>query len=201
MRKPLLVVITGADGSGKSSLIAELVKSLNLQFGEGFAVSTSVWDSMLLFKAFKKEDVEKYLNGLSGSARSLFIFHALSQSLSLALSGKAKVIFSDGYFYKYVVSELAYGVDRETVQGASVGFPKPDFSFYLDIAPEEAASRKSKITTYEGGSSFIDFQKKMAIFWAEIEKKYGPWTHLASSTSIAERVKLVLEQIGNRVKT
>jgi thymidylate kinase len=181
MSKPSLIVVTGPDGSGKSSLIAELIRQFNLKHGEGFATSTSVWDSMLTFKAFKKEDVEKYLDGLTGSARTLFIFHALSQSLNTAQSGKSRVILSDSYFYKYA---------------ACAGFPKPDFTFFLDVSPEEAASRKDKVTQYEGGEKFVDFQKKAAGHWTELEKIYGPWIHLNNRSSIEERVEIILRLVN-----
>jgi thymidylate kinase len=193
--KPSLIVVTGPDGSGKSSVIAEMIRSLNLKHGEGFAVSASVWDSMLAFKSFRKEDVEKYLGGLSSPSRALFIFHALSNSLNMAQSGKARVIFSDGYFYKYAATELAYGVDPEAIRGACVSFQKPDYTFFLEISPEEAFARKEKVTHYEGGEKFVEFQKKAIRYWAELEKTYGPWIHLGHQTGIQERADQILKHV------
>ena len=79
MRAPAIIAVTGPDGSGKSTLCARLCESLG-------AAKVSVWDAMASSGLFAtKGAVAKYFEDLDGPSRTLFIYHALSRSMDLAI--------------------------------------------------------------------------------------------------------------------
>jgi len=188
MSEPQLVVITGGDGSGKTTVCRAVQAQLEKEWGAGTVAVASIWDSIEESGLFTKEQVGQYLGHLEGKARTLFLFHSMLNGVALAEKKKPKWIVADSYFYKYAAIERAYGVDAGTVNGASVGFRKPEAVYFLEVDPKTAWARKKKATAYESGGSggeeqkFITFQSKLSKTWAEIEATHGgSWIHLSTT--------------------
>lgn len=226
MTFPRLYCITGADGSGKSTACARARARIDERWGAGACREVSVWDGLLAQRtaqgievtpAFRtRDDASRYLADLDGPSRTLFILHSMSRALQLGMRDpSARVLLLNGYWYKYAVSELGYGVPSSVVLGAAEGFPAPRMTFCLDLSPETAWSRRQAATRYEQGPGeggdegsagvstrdrFIDFQRRLRESWALIEDRVsapgsgahaGPWIHLSAELapeSLVDRI-------------
>lgn len=214
-RVPVLFAVTGPDGSGKSTACASARAVLERRLGEGAVIEVSVWDCLAeqgqASPAFRtQQEAARYLADLDGTSRTLFIFHAMARALQLGLRKSPQAILVSGYWYKYAVSEIGYGVDADFVMGAASGFTPPTHVFCLDIDPATAWERRLKATAYEqggalGGASerdrFLSFQGKLRDVWAGIEAQTGmDWEHLsalAPAEEVAEQIVLgVLLRLG-----
>ena len=199
---PLKIVITGPDGSGKSTACSQVRELLTARLGAGSVAEVSVWDSLAEQEGIRpafdsQKEAARYLGDLDGTSRTLFIFHALARAVQLAQRKQPQVLLLNGYWYKYAVSEIGYGVDPEFVLGAASGFAPPSHVFCLDIDPATAWERRQSATGYEqGGTSaggsererFLGFQTKLRQAWAGIEAQTGlHWEHL-SALAPAEQV-------------
>lgn len=198
----MIVVITGPDGSGKSTACRETALLLEKKLGAGSVSIASIWDAAEHSQLFSsKRDVQNYLIDLDGYTRTLFIFHAIHRSLDLAIRKNSKIILIDGYWYKYAVSEITLGVSSEWVISAGRKLPHPDLSFYLDLHPRDALSRKERFSPYERGASldrfqplspvsfeiereqFLQFQSQLILTWKKLEHQLGPWMHLSAKNA------------------
>lgn len=202
---PRLFVVTGPDGSGKSTACA---RARALLSERGLSVAeVSVWDCLrqesgCLKPAFDSpREAARYLADLDGTSRTLFIFHAMARALQLAQRSPAQALLVSGYWFKYAVSEIGYGVDPEFVLGAAQGFAPAHHVFCLDIDPETAWERRQGATSYEqGGASargsererFIGFQTRLRQAWHGIEAQSGQhWEHLSAldpMESVAQQI-------------
>ncbi|MBI3544191.1 MAG: hypothetical protein HY075_13050 [Deltaproteobacteria bacterium] len=193
-----MVVVTGPDGSGKSTACAAVVAALQSKYGKESVASANIWDSME--GNFDKEAVVRYLGELDGAARVLFLFHALKHSVDLAQAKEPKLLLVDSYFYKYAAAEFTYGTAPKLVLGAAAGFEKPELTICLDLDAETALQRKGDSSRYEsGGGKFTEFQKKMRTHWAVLESQYGPWTHVPAADApevVAAKVIAHIEAAG-----
>lgn len=186
--------ITGADGSGKSTLIAALARRY-AEAGTRVHVA-SIWDLLRLEAArfpLRPEQIDAYLGALDSRSRTFFLLHCLSESLARARAADAEVILFDSYWYKYVASELARGKDAgddDPRLAAARTLPEPDGVILLDVDAARALGRKEKLSGYESG--FAEGAGKEAAFkalnaraaellrgWAETEG----WTTLDAARS------------------
>jgi thymidylate kinase len=209
MSAPLVIVITGPDGSGKSTACGLARERLARKLGGPHAVvECSVWDCLDpksgVTPAFHtQKEAAAYLADLDGTSRTLFIFHAMSRALALSIKKNPRVVLVSGYWYKYAVSEIGYGVDPDFVLGAALGFARPAHVFSLDIDPETAWERRKRASHYEQGDAaggatererFVRFQTRLRQAWAGIEAQTGlHWEHL-SALDPAEAVAQSIEE-------
>lgn len=187
------IVITGPDGAGKSTVCSWVYRRLEEKYGSESVALVSVWDAIGTSGLFpSREAITQYLSLLEGSARTLFIFHAMAQSVNQALRKKPIFLLIDSFFYKYAASEISYGVPEEVVLGLSRGFLVPDAVFLLGVDASEAVRRKKELTRYESGGAyasgadqsqpqqekFLLFQNRMKRGWEIMEAQFGPWNHI-----------------------
>ncbi|MHA7059881.1 nucleoside/nucleotide kinase family protein [Aquimarina sp. M1] len=165
-KKPTIICITGPDGSGKSTLISNLMDELPN------SIEVTIWDALnneivTLFKT--KGDIDDYLCVLSPNARLLFLAHALQYAIDKVLTSGVNTIFINGYSYKYFSSEKVLGADQTLINSLVPNFPIPDKTIFLSVSPEISKARKNYLSRYECGcraataEHFIDFQKKVNI--------------------------------------
>lgn len=199
MSSKKLICITGADGTGKSTV----VESLSKRYPQ--AIISEIWDALKqndvqLFSS--KKAVDEYLCSLTPNSRLLFLAHALRFSMDKCLESKAEIILINSYYNKYFASELALGADPELVKQLMEQFPKPDYVIHLTLSPEECAKRKAKFSQYECGAKnevssadFINFQKSALEKW-ELFDQSG-WINIDTSLPIES----VLNEINLNVKS
>lgn len=210
-RRPLLIAITGADGSGKSTACASVRAALESRFGAGSVLEVSVWDCLGEGQApFRtKQDAVTYMADLDGVSRALFIFHAMSRALQLGLRSEARALLLNGYWFKYAASEIGYGNPSDWVLSVGRAFPAPDETYCLDVSPEVAWERRRSATAYEqgpgvasgeSGERFVAFQRKLRSAWGEIERVAGPWQHISAELPPLEVARQLSERIARRIE-
>lgn len=156
-----IIAITGADGTGKSTLCRNLCAKFP-NFKE-----VSIWDAMDGSLFHTKKDIDTYLCTLSPNARLLFLSHAFTQALYLAKKSAADVLLLNGYYYKYFASEWALGADLGVINKLITTFPIPSLIIELVVDSDVSYTRKDKLSRYECGlktpslENFEVFQKKV----------------------------------------
>jgi len=188
-----IIVVTGKDGSGKSTLIKKLIENIPN------SMEITIWDALDPNLFNSKQKVDDYLSKLTPNSRALFLAHALIQSMEMALKSEQSILLFNGYFYKYFSSELAYGANELLIKNLSDFFPKPSKVIKLNISSNMAFRRKTKVTKYECGlkevneQNFISFQDKLKSFWKSFET--NDWIHIDSSYSISETYQSAMSKI------
>ena len=167
--KQKMIVVTGTDGSGKSTLIDSIIHA-------GIdAHVISIWDAMDENLFPSKKDVDQYLCKLTSKARLFFLAHALHHAMEKAQLSNKTLLFN-GYYYKYFASELALGAEPDLISHLMTLFPNPDLVIYLEVDIDTAFQRKVILSRYECGlqapseSSFREFQRMATKSWAHFDQ-------------------------------
>lgn len=186
-----LIVLTGPDGTGKSTLLAKVNQEL-----PGLTLA-SIWDPLRNLHGLTKDDLQIYLRTLSPRARTYFLLHALEEACAQALENSAPILF-DGYLYKYYVTQKLMG-DHD---GAEDFFRlrKPDLVFYLPVEAEISLQRKKQagISDYESGfnnekeQEFLKMQKLADPLWQELAKRHSDWITLPDNLSPDEKTQKIV---------
>ena len=200
-----IVSITGPDGAGKSTLIKHLLLRLP------GARPVTVWDllinpdtkGLLPFKS--AAEVDNYLSILEPVSRAYFLLHCMRTALDLAARENPPFVLVDGYWYKYMATEMAHGADKSELMGLVEGFPGPDLNIYLEVAPDAGAARKETYSGYECGfaeernaESFKEFQDKAREALEDLMENEVPF-RVDTSEGATEVAKNVLRFIKRRL--
>lgn len=163
--QPRLVVVSGADGTGKTSLVEGLARKLRAR-GQHVAVA-SLWDlygAPELPRMFtSREEAQRYVCGISARSRLHFFTHCLFGALDRALAARPEVLLFDAYWYKYFAGEVALGTPLHEVLEVASGLPVPEVILELDAPVEVTVQRKRQFGAYESRGSlnafgFVSFQ-------------------------------------------
>ncbi|OFZ39294.1 MAG: hypothetical protein A2504_07995 [Bdellovibrionales bacterium RIFOXYD12_FULL_39_22] len=201
------IVITGGDGTGKSTHCKFLQGHLKVPV----AIS-SPWDALPIilkvnsnFKFDSRDGIQLYLSQCSSKSRAFFLYHCVSRAYQACVEKGPQLIISDGYWYKYAVSEACYGNDFDKlVQGAAL-FDPPDEVIYLKLDENIALARKTTISRYERGGAqeevdvqakFLEGQRKMQFFWNKLIKK--DW-HVVDANQSLEQVQSEVLQLVEKI--
>lgn len=169
---PPLICLTGIDGCGKSTHLKKLSDRLFEQLGKRPPI-LSVWDISRLTRYHThpfitdREALYQYLGSLHGGARALFILHALRESLDSILDTNPRLVLVDGYWYKYLLTEILHDDDLEWLLQTTAGFPRPVGTVLLDLSGDTSLKRKPSLTPYEcgfakpGPATFVPFQNRL----------------------------------------
>ena len=180
-----LIVVEGADGSGRSSQIAQLVEWLE---GTGHAtVQVGLKLSTLV-----SEELEKAKQGNILSRITLSLFYAtdfadqLENTIIPALKSGAMVL-ADRYIYTLMARDMVRGMDEPWLRNLYGIALIPDAVFYLDVSPDELVlrnfSKNSALDYWESGmdlgisrkwfDSFMEYQKRIANQFKLLRSEYG----------------------------
>jgi len=180
-----LIVVEGADGSGRSSQIAALVNWLET-LGHA-TVQVGLKRSTLV-----SEELEKAQNGNILSRTTLSLFYAtdfadqLENTILPALRA-GFIVLADRYIYTLMARDLVRGMDAAWLKNLYGMALKPDAVFYLEVPPEELVQRNlSKNATldyWESGmdlglsrdvfDSFQKYQTAMQATFRRMQRSYG----------------------------
>lgn len=180
-----LVVVEGADGSGRSSQISRLVEWLE---GSGHAtVQVGLKLSNLVSAELEKA---KQGNILSRSTLSLFyatdFADQLENTMIPALKAGAMVL-ADRYIYTLMARDMVRGVDEAWLKNLYGIALVPDAVFYLNVSPEQLVQRNfakhSALDYWESGidlglsrdwfDSFLKYQTLITEKFHHLQSIYG----------------------------
>src|SRR6266567_4570570 len=180
-----LIVVEGADGSGRSTQIAQLVEWLE---GGGHAtVQVGLKRSTLV-----SEELEKAKQGniLSRTTFSLFYATDFADQLENIIVPALKagfVVLSDRYIYTLMARDMLRGMDEAWLKNLYGIALVPDAVFYLNVSPQELVQRNfaknAALDYWESGmdlglsrdmfDSFVQYQTAMAKNFKRLQTIYG----------------------------
>jgi dTMP kinase len=192
-----LIVVEGADGSGRSTQIARLVQWLE---ASGHAtVQVGLKRSTLV-----SEELEQAQNGNILSHTTLSLFYATDfadqlENIILPALKAGFMVLADRYIYTLMARDIVRGMDEAWLKNVYGIALVPDAVFYLHVPPEELVQRnlaKSAALDYwESGmdiglsrdifDSFVKYQTRMAGQFKRMQAIYG-FTIVDGSRSIEE---------------
>ena len=180
-----LIVVEGADGSGRSTQIAQLVNWLETS---GHAtVQVGLKRSTLV-----SEELERAQEGNILSRTTLSLFYATDfadqlENIILPALKAGFIVLADRYVYTLMARDMARGMNEKWLKNVYGIAPVPDAVFYLSVEAEELVQRNlSKNATldyWESGmdlglsrdmfDSFLQYQKAMQTVFLQLQKTYG----------------------------
>lgn len=180
-----LIVVEGADGSGRSTQIRMLVEWLE---SSGHAtVQVGLKRSELV-----REELEQAQRGNILSRRTFSLFYAtdfadqLENTIIPALTA-GFIVLADRYIYTLMARDLVRGMEEEWVKNLYGIAPIPDAVFYLNVSPEILVQRNfSKnyhLDYWESGmdlglsrdmfDSFLKYQALISEQFHRLQRIYG----------------------------
>ena len=192
-----LIVIEGADGSGRSTQIRRLVDWLE---ASGHA-TTQVG---LKRSNLASEELESAKNGniLNRTTMSLFYATDFADQLENIIIPSLRagfIVLADRYIYTLMARDMVRGLDSDWVKSLYSIALKPDAVFYLKLPPEKLIQRNfmknHTLDYWESGmdlglsldmfDSFVQYQQLMADKFDELRKTWG-FTTIDADRSMSE---------------
>src|SRR5712671_17618 len=180
-----LIVVEGADGSGRSTQIAKLVDWLE-ECGHG-TVQVGLKRSTLV-----SEELEQAQQGniLSHTTLSLFYATDFADQLENIIIPALKagfIVLSDRFIYTLMARDMVRGMDESWLKNVYGIALEPDAVFYLNVPPEELVQRSFAKNTaldyWESGmdlglsrdmfDSFMKYQQAMQQTFRYFQSTYG----------------------------
>ena len=199
-----LIVIEGADGSGRSTQIARLVQWLE---GCGHAtVQVGLKRSTLV-----SEELERAKQGniLSHITMSLFYATDFADQLENIILPALKagfMVLADRYIYTLMVRDLVRGMDEAWLKNVYGIALVPDAVFYLNVAPEQLVQRNFQknhtLDYWESGMDvglsrdmfdcFLQYQALVEKQFRRLQSTYG--FTIVSGERSAEEINAELQE-------
>src|SRR5216683_4146535 len=180
-----LIVVEGADGSGRSTQIARLVEWLE---GSGHpTVQVGLKRSTLV-----SEELEQAQNGNILSRTTLSLFYATDfadqlENIILPSLKAGFIVLADRYIYTLMARDMVRGMDEAWLKNLYGIALEPDIVFYLNVPPEELVQRtfakNTALDYWESGmdiglsrdmfDSFMKYQTSMQKTFRQLQATYG----------------------------
>jgi dTMP kinase len=180
-----LIVVEGADGSGRSTQIAQLVEWLE---GCGHAtVQVGLKRSTLV-----SEELEQAQEGNILSRTTLSLFYATDfadqlENIILPALKAGFIVLADRYIYTLMARDMVRGMDESWLKNVYGIAVEPDAVFYLNVPPEELVQRNfaknAALDFWESGmdlglsrdmfDSFMQYQTAMQKTFRYLQTTYG----------------------------
>jgi dTMP kinase len=180
-----LIVVEGADGSGRSTQIAMLVEWME---GSGHAsVQVGLKRSTLV-----SEELEQAQEGNILSRTTLSLFYATDfadqlENIILPALKAGFIVLADRYIYTLMARDMVRGMDETWLKNLYGIALEPDAVFYLNVSPEELVQRSfaknAALDYWESGmdlglsrdmfDSFMNYQTAMARTFRYLQSIYG----------------------------
>jgi dTMP kinase len=180
-----LIVVEGADGSGRSTQIARLVEWLETT---GHAtVQVGLKRSTLV-----SEELERAQEGNILSRTTLSLFYATDfadqlENIILPALKAGFIVLADRFIYTLMARDMVRGMDEAWLKNLYGIALEPDAVFYLAVEAEELVqrnlSKKATLDYWESGmdlglsrdmfDSFVQYQTAMQKAFRQLQKTYG----------------------------
>lgn len=204
-----LIVVEGADGSGRSTQIAMLVEWLE---GSGHAtVQVGLKRSTLV-----SEELERAQEGNILSRTTLSLFYATDfadqlENIILPALKAGFIVLADRYIYTLMARDMVRGGDEAWLKNLYGIALEPDAVFYLNVRPEELVQRtfakNAALDYWESGmdlglsrdmfDSFLQYQTSMQDTFRHLQKTYG--FTIVDGMRLAETINAELRRKINAV--
>src|SRR5882672_9376854 len=180
-----LIVVEGADGSGRSTQIAQLVDWLETS---GHAtVQVGLKRSTLV-----SEELDRAQEGNILSRTTLSLFYATDfadqlENIILPALKAGFIVLADRYIYTLMARDMVRGMDEAGLKNVYGIALEPDAVFYLNVPPEELVQRNfaknMSLDYWESGmdiglsrdmfDSFMQYQRAMQQTFRHLQTTYG----------------------------
>ena len=173
----LLIVIEGTDGSGKSTQLELLKKSIQAQ---SYGVMVSEWKTSRLIANVIDDAKERNL--LNATTYSLLYAADFADRLENQIIPALKsgfIVLLDRYYYTALARDVVRGQDIEWVKNLYEYAPEPDLVFYLDMPVDILLKRiigTTGLDFYESGRDVgfsTDFYKSFEIYQNKCLEQYN----------------------------
>jgi dTMP kinase len=173
----LLIVIEGTDGSGKSTQLELLKKSIQ---AKSYGVMVSEWKTSRLIAGVI--DDAKDRNLLNATTYSLLYAADFADRLENQIIPALKsgfIVLLDRYYYTALARDVVRGQDIEWVKNLYDYAPEPDLVFYLDMPVDVLLKRiigTTGLDFYESGRDVgfsTDFYKSFEIYQKKCLEQYN----------------------------
>jgi dTMP kinase len=180
-----LIVVEGADGSGRSTQIAMLMEWLE---GGGHA-TTQVG---LKRSTLVSEELDRAQEGNILSRTTLSLFYATDfadqlENIILPALKAGFIVLADRYIYTLMARDMVRGMDEAWLKNMYGIALEPDAVFYLNVPPEELVQRNfaknMALDYWESGmdiglsrdmfDSFMKYQAAMEKTFRHLQTTYG----------------------------
>ncbi len=206
-----LIVVEGADGSGRSTQIRWLVEWLE---GNGHStVQVGLKRSSLV-----SEELDKAQEGNILSRTTLSLFYATDfadqlENIILPALRAGQMVLADRYIYTLMARDIVRGMDEVWLKNLYGMALVPDAVFYLNVAPEELVQRAfakySALDYWESGmdlglardlfDSFLKYQALMAQQFKRMQRTYD--FHILNGHRSVEEINAELRKKTDAVLT
>lgn len=180
-----LIVVEGADGSGRSTQIARLIEWLE-GCGHG-TVQVGLKRSTLVSEELNQAQQGNILSHITLSLFYATDFADQMENLILPALKAGFMVLADRYIYTLMVRDMVRGMDEKWVTNLYGMAIVPDAVFYLNVSPEELVQRNfSKnfaLDYWESGmdlglsrdmfDSFLEYQSRVAAQFRRLQATYG----------------------------
>ena len=172
----LLVVIEGTDGSGKSTQLELLKKSIQ---AKSYGVIVSEWKTSRLIAGVIDDAKERNL--LNATTYSLLYAADFADRLENQIIPALKsgfIVLLDRYYYTALARDVVRGQNIEWVKNLYDYAPEPDLIFYLDMPVDVLLKRiigTTGLNYYESGRDVgfsTDFYKSFEIYQNKCLEQY-----------------------------
>ena len=199
-----LIVVEGADGSGRSTQIARLVDWL--ETGGHATVQVGLKRSSLV-----SEELEQAQNGNILSRTTLSLFYATDfgdqlENIILPSLRAGLIVLADRYIYTLMARDIVRGMDEAWLRNLYGIALEPDAVFYLEVRSEELVQRNlaksAQLDYWESGmdlglsrdmfDSFVKYQDKMHGAFRRLQKTYD--FHIVDGTRDVDDVTRELKK-------
>jgi dTMP kinase len=180
-----LIVVEGADGSGRSTQILRLMDWLETSGHPTVQVG-------LKRSSLVSAELEKAQEGNVLSRTTLALFYATDfadqlENIILPALKAGFIVLADRYIYTLMARDMVRGMDEKWLKNLYGIAPEPDAVFYLSVEPPELVQRNlSKTATldyWESGmdlglsrdvfDSFLKYQTAMQETFRKLQKTYN----------------------------
>jgi dTMP kinase len=180
-----LIVVEGADGSGRSTQIARMVEWL--ETGGHATVQVGLKRSTLV-----SEELDQAQEGNILSRTTLGLFYATDfadqlENIILPALKAGFIVLADRYIYTLMARDMARGMDEAWLKNLYGIALEPDAVFYLEVDAEELVqrnlSKKATLDYWESGmdlglsrdlfDSFVHYQTAMQAAFRQLQKTFG----------------------------
>jgi dTMP kinase len=180
-----LIVVEGADGSGRSTQIARMVEWL--ETGGHATVQVGLKRSTLV-----SEELDQAQEGNILSRTTLGLFYATDfadqlENIILPALKAGFIVLADRYIYTLMARDMARGMDEAWLKNLYGIALEPDAVFYLEVDAEELVqrnlSKKATLDYWESGmdlglsrdlfDSFVHYQTAMQAAFRQLQKSFG----------------------------